>query len=255
MSLLLKDLIVYLDDLLDVSAFSDYCPNGLQVEGKAEIKKIITGVTASQALIDAAIEHDADAIIVHHGYFWKGEKSVLTGMKGARVKSLMQHDISLIAYHLPLDAHAELGNNAQLARLLNFKTLAGMDGGKYPVGNIGVWNSDDTAKTASELAAHVSAVLERQPILLGDAQRVINTVGWCTGSAQSMIEKAAQLGVDCFVSGEVSEQTLHLANELGLTYIGAGHHATERYGVKALGDHIMQEKDVNVAFIDIDNPV
>lgn len=255
MSILVNDLVVYLDNLLNSASFSDYCPNGLQVEGRSEIKKVVTGVTASQALIDAAIVQKADAILVHHGYFWKGERDVLTGVKGARIKSLMQNDISLLAYHLPLDTHESLGNNAQLAQLLGFTVTAGMDGGEYPVGHVGTWNVTGEKATAGELSRHISTVLNRESIVLGDAHKRIDKVAWCTGAAQSMLEKAAQLGADCFISGEVSEQTLHLARELGVAYIGAGHHATERYGVKALGEHLAKELALDVVFVDIDNPV
>ena len=255
MSIQLRNLVEQIDSLLDVSAFSDYCPNGLQVEGSSEIKKIITGVTANQALIDQAIVQKADAILVHHGYFWKGEQQVLTGIKGARIQSLMQHDISLLAYHLPLDAHPILGNNAQLAQLLGFETTGGMDGAKYPVGNVGNWLSGTGDQGAAALAEHISTVLGRDVMLLGPEQKQIHKVAWCTGAAQSMIEHAAGLGVDCFISGEVSEQTTHLAQELDVVFISAGHHATERYGVKALGDYIAAEMNVEVEFIDIDNPV
>jgi dinuclear metal center YbgI/SA1388 family protein len=256
--MLLNDLVSYLNDLLDVHQFSDYCPNGLQIEGRTQIKKIMTGVTASQALIDAAIEQEVDALIVHHGYFWKGESQILTGMKGARVKALMQHDISLLAYHLPLDAHPVLGNNAQLAKLLGFTVQSGMGKGDFPVGNVGIWQhgvNQPVDPCAADLAQHISQSLGREAIILGDKNRPIKTLAWCTGAAQSMLLEAAVLGVDCFISGEVSEQTLHIANESDITYIGAGHHATERYGVKALGEYLAAELNLSVVFEDIDNPV
>jgi len=254
MTVALTTLLDYCDQLLKPQWFKDYCPNGLQIEGRAEINKIITGVTASQALIDQAIAEKADAILVHHGYFWRGEKEPLVGMKGRRVKSLMQQDISLIAYHLPLDAHPSLGNNAQLAQLLNFDIEGGMDSNERPVGVYGSWCA---AKNSSlhDLSVHIEQCLKRKPLVIGELSRQIENVAWCTGSAQSMLEKAYELGVDCFISGEISENTVHAANELGIAYISAGHHATERYGVKALGEHLAEQLSVDVRFVDIDNPV
>ena len=254
MSANLYELVAHCDELLQVSSFKDYCPNGLQIEGRSELKRIVTGVTASQALIDAAIDQKADAILVHHGYFWRGEDPVLTKIKGRRIKSLMQHDISLIAYHLPLDAHPQLGNNAQLAKLLNFSVDKGLDDSPNPIGFVGRWRAEG-ARHLDALSEHIAKQLSRQPLVIGNAQQEIESVAWCTGAAQSMIESASLQGVDCFISGEISEQTVHLANELGIAYISAGHHATERYGAKALGEYLRQNFAVDVEFIDIANPV
>lgn len=248
----LPELVAYTNQLLNIQAFADYCPNGLQVQGRPEVGKIITGVTASEALIDAAIALDADAIMVHHGYFWKGEDAVITGMKARRLKKLMQHDISLIAYHLPLDAHAELGNNAQLGRLLGFEVTGGLDDSPNPVGLTGKLKQ---AKTARQLLEEINPVLGREGLLVGNESKVVSSVAWCTGAAQSYIEKAIARGVDCFISGEISEQTVHIAREMEIAYLACGHHATERYGIRALGEHLALRFALGCQFVDIDNPV
>lgn len=255
MPLTLNQLCVHCDELLNITVFKDYCPNGLQVqaaEGDAEIKKIVTGVTASEALIDEAIAQQADVLLVHHGYFWRGESEPLVGIKGRRIRKLMQAGVSLLAYHLPLDAHAELGNNAQLAAELGFSVIGGLDEGENPIGLVGEL---PVPKRLSELLEEIEVKLDRQPLSIGDSDAVITSLAWCTGAAQSYIERAAELGVDCFVSGEISEPTVHLARELGVAYISAGHHATERYGVKALGEYLSVEFDVAVSFVDVANPV
>lgn len=241
-------MLTYLDELLDVGQYHDYCPNGLQVEGRAEIQHIVTGVTASQALIEAAIEQGADTLLVHHGYFWKGETVTITGIKRKRIQRLLESGINLFAYHLPLDGHAELGNNAQLARVLDFSidTVTG-DSGLLYVGK------PQQACSGEELAAHIAACLGRTPQHIS-AQKRIETVAWCTGGAQSYIEEAAALGVDAFISGEISEQTVHIARETGIHYFAAGHHATERYGAQALGNHLAEHFELKHSFIDIDNP-
>ena len=242
----------YCNQLLNSAAFNDYCPNGLQIDAGSSVKKVVTGVTASQALIEAAIEHDADLLLVHHGYFWKGESPCLTGIKGNRVRRLLTNGVHLLAYHLPLDAHPSLGNNAQLAKLLGIQTVGGLDNSENPVGN---WGELTDLQTVSEFADRIQRVLGREPLVVGHLSRQIKRVAWCTGAAQSYIEKAAALGVDCFLTGEASEQTVHLARELGVVFIAAGHHATERYGVKALGECLAGEFNLDVEFIDIDNPV
>lgn len=252
MSVSLHELVRYADTLLKIDQFADYCPNGLQVEASARVSKIVSGVTASQALIDEAVALKADMLLVHHGYFWKGENPELTGIKGRRIRTLMQHGINLVAYHLPLDAHPQLGNNAQLAQLLSLQTEGGLDNSAYPVGSTG---SLLQAQSLADFARHIAQVLQREPLLIGDPQKIIRTVAWCTGAAQSYIEKALAKGVDCFITGEVSEQTFHIAQETGISFIAAGHHATERYGVKALGEHLAQQFAVDVTFVDIDNPV
>ena len=229
--------------LLEIDQFQDYCPNGLQIEGRSEIEKVVTGVTACEALIDAAIERNADAIIVHHGYFWKGESQPLVGMKANRIRKLIQNDINLLAYHLPLDAHPDLGNNVQLAKLLDINVTGGLGGGVRPIGLVG---STEQTLTAKELVAKISDKLGRQGLLIGAENKEIDKVAWCTGAAQSYIEKAIDEGVDCFISGEISEPTVHIARESGVCYIAAGHHATERCGVKALGEYLTESLDVDM---------
>lgn len=244
----------YLDQLLQSTRFRDYCPNGLQVEGREKIRRIVCGVTASQALIDAAIATNADAILVHHGWFWKSEDGTVTGHRKSRMASLLAHDINLFAYHLPLDAHPELGNNAQLAARLGWQITGRF--GEQEIGFIGVPGDKFAAPTgASEVARHVAKILGREPMLIGDPDKIITRVAWCTGGAQSYFEAALATGADMFVSGEISEQTVHLARETGMNYLAAGHHATERYGVQAVGARLAQEFGIEVEYIEIDNPV
>ncbi len=249
----LKALIDYTDTLLSVEKFSDYCPNGLQVEGRAGVGLLVTGVTASMALIEAAIEAGADALLVHHGYFWKGEDARITGMKRARLQRLLAADTSLLAYHLPLDAHPQFGNNAQLARLLGFDSAGtfGDDGGMQLAQHALL----PTPLDGTALGALLQQRLGREPFHIAGSGRMIQRVGWCTGAAQSYIEAAAAQGLDAFISGEISEQTVHVARECGLHYFAAGHHATERYGVQALGEHLAGQFAIRHLFIDCDNPV
>lgn len=251
-SITLSELLDYTNKLLEIDKFEDYCPNGLQVEGRSAISRIVTGVTACAALIDAAIDLQADAIIVHHGYFWKGEDSCITGIKGYRIKKLLQHDISLIAYHLPLDAHSLLGNNRQLATILDIDVSGGLDDSDRPIGLVGEIKQ---AITAEAFAKHIALRLDRKPLLISEKDRLIKKVAWCTGAAQSYIHAAAAKGVDCFITGEVSESTVHIARELGICFIAAGHHATERYGVQVLGEKLAQKFCISCEFVDIDNPV
>ncbi|MDB6373437.1 type 2 GTP cyclohydrolase I [Photorhabdus bodei] len=234
---------------LKIDEFQDYAPNGLQVEGRAHIQRVVTGVTACQALLDEAVRHQADAIIVHHGYFWKNESAVIRGMKRNRLKTLLCNDINLYGYHLPLDAHPSLGNNAQLARLINAKVV-GLIEPFVPHGEF------EQPITPVELAARIEQALGRQALHIGDnAPAEIRTLAWCTGGGQSFIQQAAEFGVDAFITGEVSEQTVHIAREMGLHFYAAGHHATERYGVKALGEWLASHYGLDVTFIDIPNPV
>ncbi len=240
----------YLDNLLEVGRFRDYCPNGLQVEGRAEIRRVVCGVTASQALLDAAVAREADAVLVHHGYFWRGEDGVITGLRRKRLGCLLNHDINLFAYHLPLDAHPELGNNAQLARLMGW-----MPEGRFGEQDIG-WTGRLPHPTQGDLLARqVAARLGRESLLLGDPARTVERIAWCTGGAQGYFEQAIACGVDCFVSGEASEQTTHLARESGVSYLAVGHHASERYGVQALGAHLAERFGLEVSFVEVDNPV
>jgi len=251
--MLLKDLLGYLDELLNVHAFDDYAPNGLQVEGRGQIKKIIGGVTASQALVDAAIERQADAVLVHHGYFWKGEDPCVTGIKRRRLQALLAADISLLAYHLPLDAHPELGNNAQLARLFDC-SVEGSFGGRGGH-DLVLYGEFTQPLMASEFKKVIADRLGREPLHLPGKDRPLRRIAWCSGGAQSYFEAAVAMGVDVYISGEVSEQCTHLARESGVHYFAAGHHATERYGVQALGQHLSERYELTFEFVDIDNPV
>lgn len=248
----LADLLSYTQDILEVDRFQDYCPNGLQVQGNTEIKLLVSGVTASQAMIDAAIAAGADALLVHHGYFWKGEDARIVGLKYQRVKRLLEANLSLIAYHLPLDAHPLLGNNAQLAEKLGLQ-VAGRFGGGKPA--IGMYGTLEKPMSAAEFAALIGQKLAREPLHIGNGDEQIHTIAWCTGAAQGYIEDAAVLGVDAYLSGEVSEQTVHVAREHGIHFYAAGHHATERYGVQALGEHLAQHFGLKHQFIEIANPV
>ncbi|RRQ23136.1 Nif3-like dinuclear metal center hexameric protein [Thiohalobacter thiocyanaticus] len=249
----IDELVSYTDSLLRAGEFQDYCPNGLQVEGRGEVRRIVSGVTASQALVDAAIEAGADVLLVHHGYFWKGEPAPIVGMKHRRLKALLEHGINLLAYHLPLDAHPELGNNARLAVDLDLSIEGWFGGGRGP--DIACQGRPAQPLTPAELADRLEARLGRTPLHLPGRAGRIERLAWCTGAAQSYIEAAAALGVDAFISGEASEQTTHLARELGIHYFGAGHHATERGGPRALGAHLAEKFSLEHRFIDIDNPV
>ncbi|MCW8930013.1 MAG: Nif3-like dinuclear metal center hexameric protein [Gammaproteobacteria bacterium] len=242
------DLINYCDELLETEVFKDYCPNGLQVEGSESISKIISGVTASQALIDAAIEEKADMLLVHHGFFWKGESPVLTGIKKRRLKSLLMNNINLVAYHLPLDAHKTLGNNVLLAEKL------GVDVEQFFANNNIALIGNITQQTGSDFKLSITEILEREPLHI-EADRVIHKVAICTGAAQGYIEQAIEIGADAFISGEVSENTWHIAKENNIHYFAAGHHATERYGAQALGEHLSNYFRIKHQFIDIPNPV
>jgi len=251
-SVALTDLVASANRLLAPDRFQDYCPNGLQVEGRPLVRRLITGVTASQALLEAALADGADAILVHHGYFWRGEPPAVTGMKRRRLRLLLENDISLLAYHLPLDAHPALGNNVQLAQRLNIEVTGGLQPfARDPIGNIGVL---EAPQSAAEFARFVAHQLGREPLLVEGGTHPIKTIGWCTGGGQGYIEQAAQLGADAFLSGEVSEQTVHSARELGIHFIAAGHHATERYGAPAVGEFLAAEFGIEHRFIDIDNP-
>ncbi|KIF80356.1 Nif3-like dinuclear metal center hexameric protein [Noviherbaspirillum autotrophicum] len=246
------DFAKYLEQALDINRFRDYCPNGMQVEGRVEIKTIVTGVTASLALIEAAIDVNADAILVHHGYFWRGEDARVVGPKQKRLKLLLSRDISLFAYHLPLDMHPDLGNNAQLGLRLGL-----VPGGRFGEDNLG-WlgvPADPAAKTVGDLARIVERQLGRVPLLIGDAEQPLGAVGWCTGAAQNLLSDAIAAGATVYLSGEISEPTVHLARESGVAYLACGHHATERYGVQALGQHLAEAFGIEHHFIDVTNPV
>ncbi|WP_404413456.1 Nif3-like dinuclear metal center hexameric protein [Vreelandella aquamarina] len=242
------------DQELKAPCFKDYTLNGLQVEGRGEIQRVLSGVTACQALLDEAVEWQADAILVHHGYFWKNEPVALTGMKQRRIRTLLANDINLLAYHLPLDAHPVLGNNAQLARRFGWQFERCLDG-EQGVGLLWLGRTAEPCSLAS-LEAQAAKVLNRSPLTIESALGVerIERIAWCTGGAQDMIIQAFEGGAQAFVSGEISERTTHLAREMGIHYLAAGHHATERYGVKALGDWLANRFSIDHRFVDIDNP-
>ncbi len=242
------ELETVLNNQLNIGAFQDYAPNGLQVEGRRDIQWVVTGVTASQALLDAAVAHQADAILVHHGYFWKNEPVVVRGMKRNRLKTLLTHDINLYGYHLPLDAHPELGNNAQLAKLLEIQVLGEIES-LLPYGEF------TTPLNAVALRERLEKQLGRSVLHCGDrAPAEVRRIAWCTGGGQGYIQQAAEFGVDAFITGEVSEQTIHIAREMKVNFYAAGHHATERYGIKALGEWLAEQHQLDVTFIDIPNP-
>ncbi len=251
---LLPDLVAYNDSLLECGRFHDYCPNGLQVEGDPEVKILVSGVTASLALIEAAHDRGADAVLVHHGYFWKGEDSRITGMKQRRIRALLTAGVSLLAYHLPLDAHPIYGNNVQLAQRLGLSCEGHFSGqGETALGLYGRLSKPESAEA---FCARIAKALGREPKhISGDDKRTIQRVAWCTGAAQGYFEAATRLGVDAYISGEISEPTIHIAREYGVHYFAAGHHATERYGVQALGEHLADRFDLQHHYIEIENPV
>ena len=239
----------YLDDLLQIDRFRDYCPNGMQVEGRPEIRKVVTAVTANQSVLDVARDLDADLILVHHGYFWRGEDGRVTGLRKKRLSTLLAHDMNLFAYHLPLDAHPEWGNNAQWAKACGWQAE-----GRFGDQEMG-WYGTLPTTSVKKIAQRIEKETGRVPLVLGDPARSVGRIAWCSGGAQSYFEAAIALGVDLYVSGEVSEQTYHLAQESGVAYLAAGHHATERFGIRALGKHLAERFGVQVEFVDVPNPV
>lgn len=252
MSIALSVLVEEASRYLAVSGMPDYCPNGLQVEGRAEVRRIVSGVTASQALLDAAVEVGADLVLVHHGYFWKSENPCVVGSKQRRLKTLLTHEMSLLAYHLPLDVHPEVGNNVQLARRLGVQVEGPLEPGNPR--SVGLVGSLPEPMEPLDFARRVAHVLQREPLLI-EAARPIRRLAWCTGAAQGYIEQAIAAGVDAYLTGEVSESTVHSARENGISFLAAGHHATERYGVQALGDYLASRFSIEHRFIDCPNPV
>ena len=249
----LQDIIQWCDQTLKSPEFKDYAPNGLQIEGRTEVRKILAAVTASQDAIDAAIRENADLLLVHHGYFWKGEAYPITGMRGKRIKSLIQHDISLLAYHLPLDSHPSLGNNAAIADLLELERIETLDPSeRHPIGNIGYLNQP---MPVEEFKKFVSEKLKFDVTHLPADKTMIEKVGFCTGGAQDFIVKAAEQDCDAYISGEVSERTFYEAKELGIHYFACGHHATERYGVQRLGQAISEQFDIEYVYFELNNPI
>ncbi len=253
----LSELIRYTNTLLEIERYHDYAPNGLQVEGRAEVAKIVSGVTASQALIDAPVDERADLLLVHHGDFWKGEMPTISGIKRQRIKTLLDHDVSLLAYHLPLDGHAGLGNNTHLAKLWGFEVdgrfgadiNGGIDGG------LGLYSDLPKPLAIDELIKLVSQSLGREVIHLAGGVEKVQRVGWCSGGADSYFQAAIDAGCDLYITGEVSEPAFHIAQETGAHFIAAGHHATERGGVEQLGNHLAEMFKIEHRFIDIPNPV
>jgi len=248
--MLLNELRDYSASLLQTNLFKDYCPNGVQVEGRAEVRRIATGVTASQQVLDAAIAWGADAILVHHGYFWRSEEAAITGIKKRRIAELLRHDVSLLAYHLPLDAHPELGNNAQLGKLLGLTLQS-----RFGEQNIACLGTLEQPLTLAQFAQLIGQALQRTPQVIGDATKSLKNIAWCSGGGQGYFEEAIARGVDAFITGEISEQNFHLANETGVAFIAAGHHATERHGIQALGEHLAERFGLEYRFFDQDNPV
>src|SRR5687768_4609111 len=247
----MNELETYLNQLLDIAHFYDYCPNGLQVEGRSEVYQLVSGVTASFDFLHAAVAAGADAVLVHHGYFWRGEDQRIVGMKHRRIALLMAHNVGLLSYHLPLDAHPEFGNNIQLARRLDFTETS-----RFGDQNIAMEGTlPPQLANLKELRISIERTLSRTPLVVGDDEKTVRRVAWCTGGAQGYFDEAVQLGVDAFITGEISEQNVHSARESGVAFISAGHHATERYGVQALGEHISQKFGIAHRFIDVDSPV
>lgn len=251
MPMQLSELEAYLNQLLDITRFRDYCPNGLQVEGRNEVHRLVSGVTASLDFLHAAMADGADTVLVHHGYFWRGEDPRLVGMKQRRIAFLVEHRINLLAYHLPLDAHPELGNNAQLARRMGL-----VETGRFGEQDLVAHGRPGSpATTLRTLRLDIERILARKPLVIGEDTQPIRRIAWCTGGAQDYFDEAVRRGVDAFLTGEISERNVHAARESGVAFIAAGHHATERYGVQALGELVSREFGVSHRFLDIDSPV
>jgi len=252
MTVALDELVAAMDQLLEPSRFRDYCPNGLQVAGRAAVGRLACAVTANQSVLDAAVAWGADALLVHHGYFWRGEDPCVTGMKRRRLGTLLGNDLSLIAYHLPLDAHPTVGNNAELGRLLAIGDVEPLH--RDPGEGVGAIGNLPEPLTGAALAARLAGLTGREPLHIGDGEQPLRRVAWCTGAAQGYIDAAAAAGADAYITGEVSEPTVHSARELAVQFFAAGHHATERYGVQALGRVMAARFGLELCFLDCDNP-
>lgn len=246
----LLELRDYIGSELEVGRFRDYCPNGIQVEGRPEVRRIATGVTASQSVLEAATAWGADAILVHHGYFWRSEDASIIGIKKRRIAHLLQHDVSLLAYHLPLDAHPEWGNNVQLGNRLRF-----LEVGRFGEQDIACFGKLPETMPLRDLKRNITETLQREPQVIGDLNANVTKIAWCSGGGQGYFEQAIALGVDAFLTGEASEQCFHLAQESGVAFIAAGHHATERYGIQSLGDGLAAKFGFEHRFFDQDNPI
>jgi dinuclear metal center YbgI/SA1388 family protein len=252
MSVSRDDLAAYLDDLLGCAAFADYAPNGLQIEGRSEVEHLVTGVSANQALIDASVERGADALLVHHGFFWKNEPRTLTGIRARRVRSLLAADVSLFGYHLPLDAHPDYGNNVGVLRAIGAEPSGTFSAGHAVDGWLGTLVQPTDLLT---LCTSIRAFSVGQPQVFDPGSGPISTVGVCTGGGAGFFEAAVAAGCDAFISGEASEMAQGLSRELGVPFIAAGHHATERFGPQLLGRHLGEKFDLHVEFVDISNPI
>lgn len=244
-----QEILEWCDQTLQTAFFSDYAPNGLQIEGRPEVNKIVTSVTASLAAVECAIEQRADMLLVHHGMFWRSEPVTVTGWKKQRIAKLLAHEINMAGYHLPLDAHPELGNNACLAKRMGW-TLERQTGEQNLL-NVGCLSE---TQPLTVLAATLAQKLDREPVVVGDYSKQIRRIAWCTGGAQGFFQQAVYEGVDAYITGEISEAQYHLANETGVAFIGAGHHATERYGVRALGEALKSRFNVELYAFDEQNP-
>ena len=246
-------LLDYLADYLAIDTFKDYAPNGLQVEGMMDIARIRTAVTASEAVIEAAAADKASALLVHHGYFWRGENPVICGMKRRRVNALLMSDMNLLAYHLPIDCHPALGNNACMAKRLGLTDVKAYAAGGT---NNLLWTGNlPNPITIDALKQQLAVIYQREPQSISGTKKTIQRIAFCTGAAQDFIEDAHALGVDAYLSGEISERTYYQAKELGIAYFACGHHATEKDGIKALGEHLATQFGIEHAFIDTDNPI
>lgn len=253
MTIALAEMTAHLHQFLEADRFSDYAPNGLQVEGRPQVQKLATGVTACQQLLDEAIAWGADAILVHHGYFWRGEPAPVVGMKRRRLGALLAHDVSLLAYHLPLDAHPVVGNNARLGEIMGI-SLDRQEALTPAPDNVGNIAALAAPLAAGKFVEHLEQATGRSALHVGDPVARVSRVAWCTGGAQGYIEQAVAAGAQMFITGEVSEQTVHVAREEGIHFVAAGHHATERYGAPALGEYLAARYALEHRFFDIDNP-
>ncbi len=243
------EILAWCSEQLNVAAFKDYAPNGLQVEGRKEVRRIVAAVTASRAAIDYAAAQQADMLLVHHGMFWKSEPVALVGWKRQRIATLLANDINLVGYHLPLDAHPQWGNNARLAALMGWQLEYTC--GEQGLLNVGTWPQGGTL---AELSDELADKLGREPVAVGSADKPVRRLAWCTGGAQGFFQEALEQGVDAYVTGEISEAQFHLANETGVAFVSAGHHATERYGIQALAAALAERFSVETVFFDEKNP-
>jgi dinuclear metal center YbgI/SA1388 family protein len=239
----------HLRQLLGVDRFRDYGPNGLQVEGRAHVRRLVSGVTASRELIEAAVHERADALLVHHGLFWRGHDGRLTGWLRARVALLMAHEINLFAYHLPLDAHEPWGNNAQFGARLGLQADT-----RFGEQELGFCGPAGALASFDDLVAACAGVCGRPPVAVPGDGRALSRIGWCTGGAQGAFEAAIDAGVDAYVTGEISEPQAHIARETGVAFVACGHHATERFGAPALAGYLAERFALEHRFIDIANP-